>query len=123
MTVFVFGNPTVTQDSLPLKLLPRLRKKFPDIQFIHADPTENWWQGEKELVIIDTVQGIDNVTVFDSLDEFEKQSRITPHDYDLYMDLRILKKLGKVKKVKIIGITIGQSKQLIQQVVDVISKL
>ena len=123
MTIFVFGNPTVTQDSLPLKLLPKLRKQFPEITFVHADPTENWWNGEKELVIIDTVQGIDNVTVFDSLDEFEKQSRITPHDYDLYMDLRILKKLGKVKKVKIIGITIGQSKQLIQQVVDVISKL
>lgn len=123
MKIFVFGNEISAVDNAAPSLIPELSKLFPEIQFIHADPTENWWQGEKELVILDTVVGIDKVTAFNSLDAFQKQTMITPHDYDLFMDLQLMMKVGKVHRVKIIGIPIGQSKHLIQQVVDVISKL
>lgn len=131
MNIYVFGNPILKKDSLPARLLPKLRKELPEVTFIHAEPTENWWQpastqrgeGEKELVIMDTVQGIEKVTVFNSLNEFEKTSRITPHDYDVYVDLKLMQKVGKIKKITIIGIPTKQSKQIVRQVVDVIFKL
>ena len=105
MKIFVFGNPIVKQDSLPIKYLPRLKESFPDIEFILADPTESWTRNEQSIIIIDTVIGLDNAALFESLDSFEKQGKqITPHDYDLYTDLKLLKKLGKIKQVMIIGI-------------------
>ena len=102
MKIFFFGNEIISSDSLPTQLIPDISKQFPEIQFIQADPTENWYRDEKELVIIDTVVGIEKVTVFNSLDSFEQQTRVTPHDYDLYMDLQLLIKAGKVRKITII---------------------
>lgn len=122
MKIFVFGNSIVNSDSIPTKLIPALSKKFPEIQFIRADPTENWCQ-EKELVILDTVVGISEVTLFNTLEAFEKQSRVTQHDYDLYMDLQLLEKIGKVKKVRIIGIPATKSSEVILQVINTVQKL
>ena|SRR3989344_488497 len=113
MTIYIFGNPIEPSDSLPIQIISQLKKEFPEITFIHADPTENWWQGENELVIMDTVVGIEKVTVFNSLDEFEKQTQITPHDYDIYMDLQLMLKIGNVSKVKIIGIPSESSRKTI----------
>ena len=51
MKIFVFGNQLIAEDSSAISLIPLLTKLFPAIQFIPADPTENWYQNEKELVI------------------------------------------------------------------------
>jgi hypothetical protein len=103
MKVFVFGNPDVAGDSLPLKILPRLQKEFPNIVFETLDPNEEWDIPEN-LVIIDTVVGIKDVTIFDSLNAFESAPRVSLHDFDAYANLRLLAKLGKLKKIKIIGV-------------------
>lgn len=105
MNIYLFGNPILKEDSLPLKLLPYLKKNFPQINFIIKDPTENWIENEKEVVIIDTVLGINKVKVFNSLSDFEETGkRVSLHDYDLYLDLNLMKKLGILKKIKIIGV-------------------
>src|SRR3989338_8707865 len=54
MTVFVFGNAALEQDSLPLCILPELQKKFPQIEFRALDPNEEW-DAPKEMIVIDTV--------------------------------------------------------------------
>ena len=102
--ILIFGNTRVKSDSLPLKILPRLRKQFPDIKFEVMDPTEIISQNDKELWILDTVQGIDDVKIIDDHDLFESQSKISVHDYDLAFDIKLLLKLGKVKEIKIIAI-------------------
>ena len=104
MNVYVFGNPIVPADNRAFKLLPFLKTKFPKINFIHADPTGNWWKGDKNLVIIDTVDGIDKVTEFTSFEKIQATQSLTVHDYDLYMDLKLMKKIGKIESFKIIGI-------------------
>ena len=76
MKIYVFGNLINNNDHFAPSLIPELSRQFPEIQFIHADPTENWWQGEKELVILDTVVEIDKVTAFNSLDAFQKQTAL-----------------------------------------------
>src|SRR3989338_8931953 len=65
MTVFVFGNAVLKQDSLPLCILSELQKKFPQIEFRALDPNEEW-NAPEEMIIIDTVMGIKDITVFDS---------------------------------------------------------
>ncbi|MGC9968502.1 MAG: hypothetical protein ABSC29_02105 [Minisyncoccia bacterium] len=103
MIVYVFGNPDLPADSLPLRILPELQKRFPQVQFEVKDPNEEWDVPE-ELTIIDTVEGINEVTVFDDLAKFAAVPRVTMHDFDALTNLRYLQKLGKFKKIKIIGV-------------------
>lgn len=103
MTIYVFGNPDLPADSLPLRILPVLRARFPQAQFEVKDPNEEWDVPE-ELVIIDTVQGVSEVTVFEDIAKFAAAPRVTMHDFDVLTNLRYLQKLGKLKKIKIIGV-------------------
>ena len=104
MTLYLFGNPDAPFDSIPVKLLKELERKFPSIQFIQKDPNEEWEISGDDITIIDTVFGIAKVTVFDSLDAFSSPPHTTLNDFDAYSNLRFLQKLGKLKKIKIIGI-------------------
>jgi hypothetical protein len=101
--VFIFGNPDLKMDSLPIKILPQLRRMFPEISFEVKDPNEEWDVPE-ELTVIDTVLDLKEVTVFDNLDQFIGAPQMTMHDFDALANLRYLKKLGKLKRVKIIGV-------------------
>lgn len=104
-TVYVLGNPLVHMDSVPVFLLPELKKTFPDITFIHIDPTEGFPDNPlASITIIDTVMGIDNVTVFTDLEAFTRSPRMTVHDFDLPLELGMMKKLGRLKEITIIGI-------------------
>ncbi len=103
MKIYVFGNPEIQNDSLPLKILPELQKKFPKIKFEVKDPNEEW-EIPEELTIIDTVLGIDDVKVFADLKSFSKSTNVSLHDFDAYSNLRYLEKLGRLKKIKIIGV-------------------
>ena len=101
--IYVFGNPEIKNDSLPLKIIPELQKKFPEIKFEIKDPNEEW-EIPEELTIIDTVLGIDEIKIFEDLKSFSKSPNISLHDFDVYSNLRYLEKLEHLKKIKIIGI-------------------
>ncbi len=103
MIVYIFGNLDLPMDALPLRLVPKLRVKFPHVTFEVKDPNEEWDVPEK-LIVIDTVKGIDEVKEFHGLDSFANAPRISMHDFDALMQLRLLQKLGKLKEVTIIGV-------------------
>jgi len=103
MTIFIFGNPNLEIDSLPLRVLPALKKHFPDIDFIILDPNEEW-KIPDEMVMIDTVVGIKELTIFNDLKHFIEAPRVSVHDFDAFFNLIYLQKLGKLKKIKIFGI-------------------
>lgn len=106
--IYVLGNPLVPEDSTALKILPQLKKKFPEIEFIVVDPNDNFPpKKEKDLIIIDTVLGIKKLMILD-LDDFKKQEKtpLSPHDYDLLFHLLLLKKTKRLDKVKIIGLPV-----------------
>lgn len=102
--VFVFGNPDIATDSVPLSILSRLREKFPDISFLFLDPNEEWGIPDP-LIIIDTIVGIPDVRVFHGLLEFSAAPTVSVHDFDALFNLRYLEKLGKLGDVIIIGIS------------------
>jgi Ni,Fe-hydrogenase maturation factor len=104
-TVYVLGNPLIKSDNLPLMILPALIKTFPKIKFEILDPTESLVLNKKQdLVFIDTVLGIKKVTVFDNLEKFMLSPRVSVHDFDLFLELALLFKMKKIKKIKIIGL-------------------
>ena len=114
MKIFVFGNPRLKNDSLPLRILPKLRKRFPKIRFDVCDPTEIIDSSTKELWILDSATGISDVTIFNDVSTFQLSSRMSVHDYDLALELRLLQKLGKLGKVRIMALptTMGESEAL-----------
>lgn len=109
MKVLVFGNPFIENDSLVLKLLPRLREKFPDIEFKEIDPTEGLEDEGRDLIILDSVEGIGEVMVIDSIEQLHANKVYSMHDFDLGYNLKLLKKVGKIDSVRIIGVPMGIS--------------
>jgi hypothetical protein len=113
--IFVFGNPDLPMDSFPLRILPELRATFSNssttkigssdfkVEFVVVDPNEEW-EVPEELVVLDTVVGLKNVVVFEDLEKFIPAPNISMHDFDALANLRFLKKLGKIKRVQVIGV-------------------
>jgi Ni,Fe-hydrogenase maturation factor len=104
MKILVFGNPLLKQDSLPLKILPKLKQKFPNIEFLEIDPTEDLDKQGENLIILDTVDKIKKITIINSIEKLHANKIYSMHDFDLALNLKLLKKLNIIKSVKIIGI-------------------
>jgi hypothetical protein len=103
MNVYIFGNKDLAFDSLPLRILPKLNKKFPELNFQIKDPNEEL-DVSNPFLVLDTVVGIDKVVVFTKLKEFSLSPNLTLHDFDVFSNFKLLEKLGKLPKIKIIGI-------------------
>jgi len=105
MKVSVFGNKNLKEDRVAVELIPWLKKKYPEVEVVWEDPVEglkppkdgNW-------VVVDACQGIDKITEFSSLEKFEVKRRVSVHDYEVAMELKLLMKLGRIKKLKVIGV-------------------
>ena len=102
----VFGNPLVEKDNLALKLIPKLQKHFPNIEFKEFDPTENLESEieNKTLFVLDVAERIDKVVVLEDINKLETIGKYSMHDFDLAYNLKLLKKIGKLKNVKIIAV-------------------
>jgi Ni,Fe-hydrogenase maturation factor len=109
--VLVFGNEMLKNDSLPLRLLADLGRKFPDIEFKAFDPNDNMESEGREINIIDTVEGIDKVTLVTDIDSIKINRVLTMHDYDLGYNLRLLKKLNYIDSVLIFGVPMKIKKE------------
>jgi Ni,Fe-hydrogenase maturation factor len=102
--IFIFGNPLLKEDSLPLKMMPSLKEALPDIDFIELDPNEDLESLEKEANIIDTVFGIEKVRVIEDIDSIQESPKLSMHDFDLGFNLKLLKKMGRLETVRIFGV-------------------
>ena len=119
MKVSVFGNPDVKKDNLVVKLVPKLKKIFPKIDFRVEDPSEGLkppvsagrGRPERLWVILDVAKGIDKIRVFEDLDKLVTEKRVSLHDYDVSMELKLLKRLGKVEKLKIVAVPMGMDRK------------
>ena len=107
----IFGNPLVDVDSLPLRLIGKLRKEFPLVTFNEFDPSENLEQEGRDLDIIDTVEGIDRVMLLTDIDSIRTSRVLSLHDFDLGYSLKLLKKLGHIDSVRIFGVPMKISEQ------------
>ncbi|MFH1521245.1 MAG: hypothetical protein ABID61_06370 [Candidatus Micrarchaeota archaeon] len=124
MRVLVFGNYLVKEDSLALKLIKSLSKKFPDVEFKEFDSAENLESEGRNLIILDVAKGIENVTLLDGLNDLETTHAYSMHDFDLSVTLRILKKIKIIDSVNIIAVPVDYNeKKAFDGVVRVLSTL
>src|SRR5215213_1439865 len=107
MEVYVFGNEHVAEDKRAIEIARELEDKVEGISFVFVRPNEDVpFVDEPRVVILDTVQGLQDVAVVDG-DELEGlllSPRGSVHDFDLAFQLRYLKKLGKLGEVTVLGI-------------------
>jgi Ni,Fe-hydrogenase maturation factor len=113
MKILVFGNIIEEKDSLALRILPKLREEFPQVEFKEFDPTENL-EAEIEqgkLKILDVVEGIDKVIVIKDIEQLKQDKIYSMHDFDLGFNLKLLRKIGKLKEVEIIGLPMNMKEE------------
>ncbi len=123
MKIYVCGNPLVKEDSLPVRILPKLRKQHPSIQFTEFDPTEDLPR-EPELIFIDTVINAKEIMLIDDIDQFVQTKALSLHDFDLGLNLKLAKKMGWLKRIKIIGVPPAiDEKMAIEKIGKIISSL
>jgi len=124
MKILVFGNPLVEKDNLALKIMSKLQERFPEIEFKEFDPTENIEEEIDEngkLIILDVVEDIDRVVMVKDIDKLQVGKVYSMHDFDLGYNLKLLKKIGKLKEVEIIGIPMGiEAEEAIEDVCEIL---
>lgn len=121
--IFIFGNPLLPFDSLPIKLAPRLQAAMPEFEFTIADPNDNLKPLNKELFIIDTIEGINEVTVIDDIDKIKTEKIYSLHDFDLGYNLKLLQKLGELERAIIIGVPMeGDEEKIFDQLLNKVRK-
>lgn len=108
MKISVFGNPDLEEDNAAIKLIPSLKKKYPGAEIMIEDPAGGLEPAD-DWLIVDVCQGINKITEFEDLDKFESLRRVSVHDYEVATELKLLKKLGKIKKLKILAVPFSAS--------------
>lgn len=106
MKLLVFGNEDHELDNLAFEIIKNITP-IPGVEIISVGPNDDLPISDSKIIyIIDTVIGIDNVTLIDesNLDKFVLPPRNSAHDYDLGFQLRYLTKIGKISKINIIGL-------------------
>ena len=100
--VYVFGNPLVKEDNLALEVAKELQGKIEGIEFRPVESLDE--VAEKDFVVLDVARGIKKVQAIEDLDWLETVQPVSGHDFDLALELKMLKKVGRLGKVKIIAI-------------------
>ena len=103
MKIYIFGNKDVQMDSLPVQLMGDIQKEFPDTVCEHMDANEDL-DIEEPFIIVDTVVGLKEVMLFNSLKDFTPPPNFTCHDFDVFANLKLLEKLGRLPDYRIIGV-------------------
>lgn len=78
--------------------------KIPGFEFIKCESFNDIDLNEKNLTILDVVEGIDKPILIKDIDKLRINKSVTAHDFDLAFNLKLMKAMGKIEDVKIIGI-------------------
>ena len=126
MKILVFGNSLEEKDSLALKIMPRLREEFPQVEFKEFDPTENLEEEIEngKLRILDVVEGINKVIIIKDIEQLKQDKIYSMHDFDLGFNLKLLHKIGKLKEVEIIGLPMKmKEEEAIEKVKELMNRI
>ncbi len=110
-TVLCFGSHMKGDDS-PFKLCRSLKDAKNDFNFVKCESPIDLmaYADQDELLIMDTVKGIDKVRLFHDVDDFLNVQSVSVHDMDLGTFLKVLDGMGQLKKVSIIGVPFGSKR-------------
>lgn len=122
--ITVFGNPVEPRDSVAVRLVPELKKRFKNIDFRIKDPTESLEPPSDPWIILDVAQGIDEVTVIEDLKDLEEIHGDSVHDYDVYLELKLKEKIGQLPRTKLILLPINmRSERALKKTIKYINQI
>jgi len=104
--VFVFGNLLLEKDSLAIAAAVRLKNRLEGIEFVAVQSLDEV-EEKGELWIMDVAEGIERVELIEEIEMLQTGQPVSGHDFDLAMELKLLKKMRRLGKVKIIAIPVG----------------
>ncbi len=102
-TIYCFGNPYLNSDNWALRLAEELH--HPGFRFeVVENPLDILSKGPKELLILDTVKGIEDVRLIRDVKSFVSSNSSTCHDLDLGFYLQLFSVLGNDLRLDVIGL-------------------
>jgi hypothetical protein len=111
MKILVFGNVLVREDSLALRLIPKLASIFPNVEFKELDAAENVESEGKDLIILDVAKGIKTTSLIENLNSLDLSNIYSMHDFDIALTLKLLLKHKKINSIKIIALPLDSSEK------------
>jgi len=120
--VLCFGNPDIPEDAVAVELGRSL--DVPGFTFVHlSSPEEIVDYVEEDVYVMDVAQGIDEVTLITDPSLIVPPPRITAHDLDPALFLRLVEQLYGVA-IPIIALPMGRAMtEVNDQVLKLISTL
>ncbi len=113
ITVLCFGNEAIKEDSLAKEIADEL--KIDNVKFVKCNSVEDILSYSGEIYIMDVVKGLKKAALIDDISKIKANKMVSLHDFDLGFFLRLMKEMGKIKKVNIIGIPMNGSKEEIKK--------
>jgi Ni,Fe-hydrogenase maturation factor len=107
MKIYVFGNQDEVSDKKAFEVMDALKDKLSEIEWVVVKPNEDLpFAGEDEVVLMDVVQGLKAPRLIEDeeLNQIAIGPRMTAHDFDLGWQIKYLKKLGKLGRVRLVGL-------------------
>jgi Ni,Fe-hydrogenase maturation factor len=101
--VLCFGNPFLKGDSLAQKAGKKIR--IEGVRFVSCNSAEEiMFYLDKDFVILDVAKGIKKARIISDASMLDTGKIVSLHDFDLAFFLKVMKKLGGRKKVRIIAL-------------------
>lgn len=98
--ILSIGNEFLEEDNLAIKVAKNLDLPGFKFHIVDVDEVTNF----DKPVILDVVKGLKQVRVFDDVDKFKAVKSVSAHDLDLGFHLKLLKEMGELKDIRIIGL-------------------
>ncbi|MDI6858436.1 MAG: hypothetical protein QME71_09000 [Dehalococcoidia bacterium] len=120
--VLCFGNPYVPEDALAIELGESL--EAPGFTFVPTPAPESIIDHlEEELYVMDVAEGVSEVTLITDPSKLRLPPRVTAHDIDPALFLRLVETLYGVK-VPVIALPMGVEREVVRgQLLELLSRL
>lgn len=124
ITIHYLGNEFVESDSLAIKTVKLIKKKYKDkISFEKIETFDDLINFEGKKYFMDVCQGIKKTVLIDDLAVFENIRSATTHDLDFGFFLQLANKLDMLDKIKIICLPQKTYKELNIDVCNIIDNI
>lgn len=105
--IYCYGNTDFDGDEVAHTLAKKYFDFHDKFKFILSNSPNDVLISEGEVVIMDVVKGIRDVQILTSIDDLKLCHSLSCHDLDLAFYLKLMKEVGKINDVKIIGLPFG----------------
>jgi len=121
--VLAFGNEYVKEDSLAIEISKELKLDNIEVKRCHSVDDLYNYQDYERIFILDVVKDIEKTMLITDIDRIKGHKLYSLHDFDLGFFLKLMKELGMLKEIKIIGIPQEGDKETIKEDIIKLSSL